>query len=152
MSGRARQVPESSDALARDPDTATTRPAGWRRSIAGDLDMIVLKALRKAPASRYRSVGEFAGDLRNYLEGRAISARRGSVTYRVSKFARRHRAPLAASAAASAAAVMLAFPRAPSEPFSPWLSQAPRRGEVRANYLAGLAQMREYEGAAAARA
>ena len=141
---------DSSDALARDPDTATTRPAGWRRSIAGDLDTIVLKALRKAPAARYRSVADFAADLRNYLEGRAIAARRGSVTYRVSKFARRHRAPLAASAAASAAAVMLAFPRAPSEPFSPWLSHAPRRGEVRANYLAGLADMREHRGAAAA--
>ena len=149
-SGSGSASADSSDALGRDPDTATTRPAGWRRSIAGDLDTIVLKALRKAPAARYRSVADFAADLRNFLEGRAIAARRGSVTYRVSKFARRHRAPLAASAAASAAAVMLAFPRAPSEPFSPWLSHAPRRGEVRANYVAGLADLREYRGAAAA--
>jgi serine/threonine protein kinase/tetratricopeptide (TPR) repeat protein len=45
-----------------------------RRELVGDLDRIVLKALRKRPSDRYRSASEFADDITNFLEGRPVKA------------------------------------------------------------------------------
>jgi len=61
-----------------------------------DLDAIVLKALRKDPRERYRSVDEFAADLQAYLDGRPVKARRGNLRYRASKFIRRNKLALGA--------------------------------------------------------
>ena len=63
-----------------------------RQSISGDLETVVLKALKKHPAERYPSVEAFAKDLEHYLDGRPISARPDTVGYRVGKFVSRHRA------------------------------------------------------------
>ncbi len=71
-------------------------PAFRPQELRGDLDAIVLKALRKEPGARYRSVEELGDDLRRFLEGRPVSARRGTSAYRAAKFARRHRWALAA--------------------------------------------------------
>ena len=60
----------------------------------GDVDAIILKALRKEPQQRYASVEQFAADLQAYLDGRPVSARRGTLRYRCSKFMRRNRLPL----------------------------------------------------------
>ncbi|MEO6687920.1 MAG: tetratricopeptide repeat protein, partial [Dokdonella sp.] len=68
-----------------------------RRSLRGDLDRIVQRALAKEPESRYPSVTALADDVRAIVEGRAISG--GSRRYRLRKFARRHWLPLAATAA-----------------------------------------------------
>ncbi|MEP7043162.1 MAG: tetratricopeptide repeat protein [Dokdonella sp.] len=68
-----------------------------RRSLRGDLDRIVQRALRKEPESRYPSVAELADDVRAVVEGRAISG--GNRRYRLRKFVRRHWLPLAGSAA-----------------------------------------------------
>ncbi len=73
------------------------------RSLAGDLDAVVLKALRVDPEARYRSATELAGDLGAYLDGRPVSARRGSRLYSTRKLVLRHRA-----AAAAGAGVLLA--------------------------------------------
>ncbi len=75
-------------------------PAKLQRRLAGDLDNIVLKALRKEPERRYGSVEQFGEDLRRHLEGRPVAARADSWTYRTGKFVNRHRAAVAASAAA----------------------------------------------------
>ena len=77
-----------------------------RRALRGDLDAIVLKALRKEPTERYGSVAELADDLRRHLDGRPVLARRGSRLYRATKFVRRNRWPLATGAAAL---VLLSF-------------------------------------------
>lgn len=45
-----------------------------RRELSGDLDRVILKALRKAPGERYRSAAEFADDITNFLEGRPVKA------------------------------------------------------------------------------
>jgi serine/threonine-protein kinase len=80
------------------PAPARDRPTSGRRAeLAGDLDAIVLKALRKSVAERYPSVAALAGDLRRYLEGLPVEARRGSRLYRWGKFARRNRLPIAAA-------------------------------------------------------
>ena len=68
------------------------------RTLAGDLDNIVLKALRKLPEQRYGSVEALAGDIRNYLSGRPVKARPQSMVYRVSKFIGRHAVGLGVSA------------------------------------------------------
>jgi len=65
-----------------------------------DLDAIVMKALRKEPESRYASVREFAEDIDRYLGYRPVLARRGTYRYVTRKFVRRHRAGVAAAAAA----------------------------------------------------
>ncbi len=62
-----------------------------KRQLEGDLDNIVLKALRKEPERRYGSVAELAGDIRRHLNGLPILARRSTRRYRVGKFIGRHR-------------------------------------------------------------
>lgn len=69
-----------------------------RRILSGDLDQILLKALRKEPQRRYTSVQEFAQDLRSYALGLPVSARRGTFSYRSGKFIKRNRLSLAATA------------------------------------------------------
>ncbi len=71
----------------------------------GDLDSIVLKALRKEPTERYQTVAKLADDITRYLQHAPVSARGGGVWYSVGKFARRHRAAAAAAAFMAAALV-----------------------------------------------
>ncbi len=78
------------------------------RAIAGDLDTVVMTALRREPERRYPSVAAFAEDLRRYLDGRPIAARPDSVGYRARKFVGRHRWAVAASSLAAAALVVAA--------------------------------------------
>jgi tetratricopeptide (TPR) repeat protein len=61
-----------------------------RRQLRGDLDNIVLTAMRKEPQRRYSSVDEFANDVRRFLANRPVRARRDSVGYRARKFVVRH--------------------------------------------------------------
>jgi eukaryotic-like serine/threonine-protein kinase len=69
----------------------------------GDLDTILAKALRKAPAERYQTVAALADDLSRYLRGEPVSARPDSLGYRARKFVLRHRAAVAAAAAVAVA-------------------------------------------------
>jgi serine/threonine protein kinase/tetratricopeptide (TPR) repeat protein len=62
-----------------------------RRALEGDLDIIIMKALRKEPEQRYASVAEFAEDIQNHLSGLPVRARNPTVTYRTGRFLRRHR-------------------------------------------------------------
>ncbi len=66
-------------------------------SLKGDLDNIILMALRKEPERRYATVERFSEDIRRHLKGLPVSAHKDTVSYRVSKLIRRNR--LAASAA-----------------------------------------------------
>ena len=61
------------------------------RALAGDLDPIVLKALKKSPGERYPTVNAFAEDIQRFLRGEVVLARRDSMAYRARKFAWRHR-------------------------------------------------------------
>jgi serine/threonine-protein kinase len=80
-----------------------TRPDRLRSQLRGDLDTIVLKALRKEPERRYPSVERLAADIRAHLRGHPIAARSDRWSYRAKKFLSRH--PWLAPAAA---AVLLA--------------------------------------------
>ncbi len=68
-----------------------------RRRLAGDLDTIVMKALRKEPERRYASAEQFRDDVRRHLQGHPVLARPSTTTYRISKFVRRHRLGAAAA-------------------------------------------------------
>ena len=78
------------------PDEAAwsrlTTPARLQKELAGDLDTIVLTALRTEPERRYGSVAQLIDDVLRYLEGRPISARPDTLRYRTGKFVRRHTA------------------------------------------------------------
>ncbi|MCP5180650.1 MAG: serine/threonine protein kinase [Pseudomonadales bacterium] len=61
---------------------------GWR--LKGDLDAIVMKAIRKEPQERYGSTVEFAADIERFLGGLPVLAQRNSARYRAKKFIRRN--------------------------------------------------------------
>jgi serine/threonine protein kinase len=85
-------------AAARPAHTAISRPAVRNpQSLRGDLDNIVLKALRKEPERRYESVEQFAEDIRRHLEELPVSARPDTFAYRASKFVRRNRVGVVAA-------------------------------------------------------
>jgi len=90
--GKGRVLPEQIGAARR------SEPIRLTRQLRGDLDAILLKALRKEPEQRYATAGELADDIRRYLEGRPVRARRGTRMYRARKFAMRHRTGVAATA------------------------------------------------------
>ncbi|MDI1240520.1 MAG: serine/threonine-protein kinase [bacterium] len=61
------------------------------QTLKGDLDNIVLKALRKEPDRRYASAGAFAEDIERHLQGLPVTARPNTLSYRTSKFVGRHK-------------------------------------------------------------
>jgi serine/threonine protein kinase len=77
----------------------------WLKALKGDLDNIVMMALRKEPGQRYQSVTEFTEDLRRRAHGLPVHARGRTWGYRASKFVQRRR--VAIGAAASALAVLV---------------------------------------------
>ncbi|MGH7495824.1 MAG: tetratricopeptide repeat protein [bacterium] len=78
-------------------------PEKLRRRLRGDLDNIVLMALRKEPRRRYASVEQFSEDIRRHLEGFPVLAHTDTLRYRSSKFIKRHALGLAIGA------VLMAF-------------------------------------------
>jgi serine/threonine-protein kinase len=83
-----------------------TTPDKLRRTLRGDLETIVAKALRKLPQERYSSVTAFADDLRRYLHHEPVQARPDRVAYRAAKFVRRHRLPVALAGAVAISLVV----------------------------------------------
>ena len=77
------------------PDTVaemrSEKPARLQRKLVGDLDNIVLMALRREPERRYSSVLQFAEDVSRHLDGLPVAARPATFAYRTSKFIERNR-------------------------------------------------------------
>jgi serine/threonine protein kinase len=89
---------------------ANVDPAPLRRinaAVPVDLETVILKAMAKLPEHRYASAQDFAADLKNYLEGRPIAARRAGWAERWAKWARRHRATVRVSIAAAFALLLI---------------------------------------------
>ncbi|QDH70120.1 serine/threonine-protein kinase [Marilutibacter alkalisoli] len=96
------EPPRPSQRVEGDEAASTARgttPAALRRRLRGDLDNIVLKALRKEPERRYASVAALVDDIERWRQRRPVQARPESITYRTGKFVRRHPFGVAASAA-----------------------------------------------------
>ncbi|MBI4468020.1 MAG: serine/threonine protein kinase [Acidobacteria bacterium] len=75
-----------------------TSSEGLRKSLAGDLDNIVLMAIRREPQRRYGSVEQFSEDIRRHLAGLPVIARQDTFGYRAGKFLKRHRAGVVVAA------------------------------------------------------
>jgi eukaryotic-like serine/threonine-protein kinase len=103
--GPARRGPgllRPSSSIGQDPRVSLarrTRPERLRRKLRGDLDRIVMTALREEPERRYASAEQLAEDVEAYLDRRPIRARGDSVPYRLGRFAVRHRWGVAVTAA-----------------------------------------------------
>lgn len=106
---REEQTQPPSAALRRSATQSAADTAGQSqqraaREVAGDLDVIVLTALRRDPARRYRNAAALADDIRRWLDGRPIAARADTAGYRARKFVARNRL-----AVGSASAVLVAL-------------------------------------------
>ncbi len=84
-----------------DPPPPSVRQTDTKlsRAVRGDLDWVVMKAIEKDRARRYETVNALARDLRRYLDGQPVEAAPPSYSYRLRKFARRHRMGLLTAAA-----------------------------------------------------
>jgi tetratricopeptide (TPR) repeat protein len=81
----------SPEAIARAVTSGeVVRPSRWAPELKGDLECILLKALRKDPRERYGTVEQFADDLKAFLESRPVRARAADWRYRTRKFVRRY--------------------------------------------------------------
>ena len=67
------------------------------KSLRGDIDNIILMALRKEPSRRYKSVEQFSDDVKRHLEGMPVIARKDTFGYRSGKFITRHKVGVAAA-------------------------------------------------------
>lgn len=92
---------ETTEAVPLPAETTPEQPDSrlgvrWlKRRIAGDLDAIVLKAMRKEPQHRYGSAAEMAEDIHRHLVGLPVAARKGNWIYHTNKFMRRNKLALA---------------------------------------------------------
>lgn len=87
------------------PQTGERSAGELRRRLAGDLDNIILTAMRKEPERRYASAEAFLEDVRRFLAGQPVRALKDTAAYRVRKFVRRNRVPVAAAFVAIAALI-----------------------------------------------
>jgi Tol biopolymer transport system component/tRNA A-37 threonylcarbamoyl transferase component Bud32 len=81
-------------------EARSTRLDELRRTLCGDLDNIVLMAMRKEASRRYVSVADLSEDIRRYLDGHPVKARKDTVFYRFSKKLKRNRTTITAAAIA----------------------------------------------------
>ncbi len=99
-----RQEPEKPSRAVTRPKGTTAQEAfstappetGLARKLRGDLDNIVMKAMRKEPERRYASAQDLSEDIRRHLEGLPVLARKGARTYRLGRFVGRHKAAMLA--------------------------------------------------------
>jgi serine/threonine protein kinase len=96
-----------------------------RRRLAGDLDNILLKALRREPERRYASARDLSEDIRRHLEGRPVLARPDTLGYRTAKFVRRNKA-------AVAAAMIVALTLLSATVITSWQARVARRERAKA--------------------
>jgi serine/threonine-protein kinase len=79
------------------PRPSMVAPEPLRRTLRGDLDVIVMKAMHKDPARRYATASALGDELRRFRDGLPVLARKDSVAYRARKFVTRNRTAVAAA-------------------------------------------------------
>jgi len=112
---------------------AYTNLATWKKKIKGDLDNIILKALKKEPTERYLSVEHLIDDINRFRNNYPVLARPDSVSYRVKKYVRRHRFGVAA-------AVLLFFVLVSGIAATLWQAQVAKTERDLAQYEAAKAR------------
>ena len=89
------------------PSAVATSQTGRKRVSRSDLDNIVLMAMRKEPQRRYPSAEHLSEDIRRYLANQPVTARKDTWLYRASKFTRRHRVGVGATALGTVAVIAI---------------------------------------------
>ncbi len=132
----AREI--ATETCERDPDPPSKKAAGGdipARRLTGDLDNIVLMALRREPTRRYNSPGRLADDLGRHLRGEPVFARPATLGYRSGKLLSRYRLAFTAAAAVLVVSVgLVSF-------YTVRLAQQrdlARRGEAKAEQVAAF--------------
>ena len=93
------RLSESKDSLPSISAQRKMEPARLTKLVRGDLDWIVMKSLEKDRTRRYETANGFARDVQRYLDGDPVEACPPSASYKLRKFARKHRAALATTGA-----------------------------------------------------
>ena len=123
-------------------ESRNSTPQRLRRELSGDLDNIVMKALRKEPERRYTSADEMAADLRRFEVGQPVIARRDTWRYRSGKFAQRHSMIVVASTALvvllAGVATMMTLQAHRLDQQRAIAEQEKRSSDETAKFLAGL--------------
>jgi tetratricopeptide (TPR) repeat protein/serine/threonine protein kinase len=132
------RLSESKDALPSISAQRKMEPARLTRLVRGDLDWVVMKALEKDRTRRYETATGFARDIERYLAGDAVEACPPSASYKLRKFARKHRAALAT---VTSFAVLLVAATALSGVLA-WWANRERMRAVTAETLATAQQRR----------
>src|SRR5207237_1220504 len=83
------------DVLSNIQHAEPTRLRTVNRGVDDELETITLKSLQKDPERRYQSAGDLADDVRRYLAGEPLAAKRDALPYIIRKPLRRHRGTLA---------------------------------------------------------
>ena len=86
------------DTGRRERNTSSTRPNVTASAIRGDLDNIILKALKKEPERRYSSAENLSNDIKRHLDGLPVTARPDTFAYRAEKFVKRNSLTVAGGA------------------------------------------------------
>ena len=100
------RLSQSKESLASISAQRDTESAKLTRLVRGELDWIVMKALEKDRSRRYETASGLAGDVERYLQGETVHACPPSTSYRVRKFAAKHKVGFTAAAAVAAALVL----------------------------------------------
>ena len=132
------RLSESRERLPSVAAQRRTEPARLTKLLRGELDWIVMKAIEKDRTRRYETANGFARDIERYLAGDPVEAGPPSASYRLRKYARKHRAALVT---AGAFAVLLATAAA----VSTWQAVRATVAERRAVALAQRAMVAEAE-------
>jgi serine/threonine protein kinase len=91
------RLSESKESLAGLAALRKTEPAKLTKAVRGDLDWIVMRCLEKRRDRRYETANGLARDVQRYLANEVVEARPPSVSYRLSKFVRRHKGQVIAA-------------------------------------------------------
>ena len=95
-STKIRSMGEASNISAQN---RRTEPGSYARQLQGELDWITMKALEKDRVRRYGAASELAADISRYLRNEPVAAGPATASYRLKKYAARHRFALGAAAA-----------------------------------------------------
>jgi eukaryotic-like serine/threonine-protein kinase len=128
------RLSESKDSLPSISAQRKMEPARLTRLVRGELDWIVLKSLEKDRTRRYETANGFARDIQRYLDGDTVEACPPSATYKLKKFARKHRAALAT---VGAFALLLIAATGVSVGLALWANRERRRAEDREQLAIG---------------
>lgn len=108
LADEATAVPEATQKIEAMSESRIKARKRLRKKLSGDLDNIILMALRKEPHRRYLSVEQFSEDIGRYLERRPVIARLDTPGYRFAKFVRRNPAGVGISVVVGAALIFVA--------------------------------------------